>query len=48
MQAEERTRRGSEPSLRDAIAESGETPIDSQRAALSLDWKIGGISVGNF
>lgn len=37
MQAEERTRRGSEPSLRDAIAESGETPIDSQRAALSLD-----------
>ncbi len=37
MHAAERPRRGSEPSLREAIAESGETPVDSQRAALSLD-----------
>lgn len=33
----ERHKRGGEPSLRDQIAESGETPVDSQRAALSLD-----------
>lgn len=37
MHAAERPRRGSEPSLREEIAESGETPADSKRAALSLD-----------
>ncbi len=33
----EKHKRGGEPSLRDQIAESGETPVDSTRAALSLD-----------
>jgi len=33
----EKHKRGAEPSLREQIAESGETPVDGTRTALSLD-----------